>query len=142
MGRDTSFIRTENMSNMGATGGQARHTLTNDQLPSHYHSRGSLSIGADGSHRHSINNPGHTHTGDIRENGGTSENGYYFNAVNGAHGWYGTRIRMHSSVTGITLNSVEDHTHTLTGATGSTGSSNSFSLLNPYQTLDYIIYAG
>jgi microcystin-dependent protein len=141
MGRDTSSIRTDNISRMGATGGQARHTLTNDELPSHYHSQGSLSLGAAGSYRHNIYDPGHTHTGDIRENGGTSENGYYFNATNGAHKWYDSRIRIHTSFTGVTVNPVEDHTHAMTGKTGSVGSSNSFSLLNPYQTLDYIIYA-
>ncbi|CAF4650468.1 unnamed protein product [Rotaria sp. Silwood2] len=142
VGRDPSEIRTNNTSRMGATGGQSRHTLTNDQLPAHYHDRGSLTIGASGSHTHGIYDPGHQHNADIRENGGSSQDGYYFNAINGKHNWYSGRVKVQSTTTGILVNTVGNHAHILTGNTGSTGNAHSFSLLNPYQTLDYIIYAG
>lgn len=142
MGRDPFSISTENTSRIGATGGQSRHILTNDQLPAHYHNEGSLTIGAGGSHTHSIYDPGHVHSADIREDGPGSESGYHFKASTGSHNWYSSRVRMHSNATGITINAVGSHAHTLSGNTGSTGNAHSFSLLNPYQILDYIIYAG
>ncbi|CAF4641174.1 unnamed protein product, partial [Rotaria sp. Silwood2] len=41
MGRDPSQIRIDNATKMGDTGGHSRHTLTNNELPTHYHGSGS-----------------------------------------------------------------------------------------------------
>jgi len=145
IGRDPSKIRTDNVVNMGDTGGQSKRTLTIDELPAHYHHRGSLTISEDGRHRHSIDDPGHTHSGQILEDHGNGDVTEYHDDIKEDEqktDWYSDRIKIDSSTTGIRILSDGEHTHALTGNTGSTGYGHSFSLLNPYQTLEYIIYAG
>lgn len=44
--------------------------------------------------------------------------------------------------THLNIESSGNHTHSIHGETESQGKNNSFSLMNPYQTLNYIIYAG
>ena len=46
------------------------------------------------------------------------------------------------SHTGITINSSGGHDHEIKGTTGSTGGGQKFSLLQPFQALNYIIYTG
>ncbi len=86
-----------------------------------------------------------THSGQILEDHGNSDPTAYHDDISKdgqKTDWFSARIRIHSSTTGIRILSDGEHTHALTGNTGSTGYGHSFSLLNPYQTLEYIIYAG
>ena len=47
-----------------------------------------------------------------------------------------------AKTTGISLHSAGDHSHAVIGKTGATGDGQQFSLLQPFQTFNYIIYAG
>lgn len=44
--------------------------------------------------------------------------------------------------TNISLHSAGGHSHEVIGKTGGTGNGQKFSLLQPFQTFNYIIYAG
>ena len=142
LGRDQNKSRSDHSTKLGETGGQSMHTLTVNHLPSHCHDFGNLTVAAAGSHSHTIYDPGHSHTTSIREDGAGSENGYYFKASNGRHKFYSDRVRIQSQQTGVYANSVGHHTHPLTGATATTGTGQQYSILNPFQTFDYYIYAG
>ncbi|CAF1119563.1 unnamed protein product [Rotaria sp. Silwood1] len=141
IGQDPFGIRAHHASKIGATGGHVKHTLTNDQLPVHYHASGSLTIGSGGTHMHGIDDPGHTHEATVYRSGNFSKE-LHLKTYNGLSVWSQGKVKVHRSTTGITVNAAGDHAHTLAGSTGATGNGESFSLLNPYQTLDYIIYAG
>lgn len=142
MGRDTSKVRTDNAANMGNTGGHATHTLMEKQLPAHSHGVGSLTVDNSGLHTHTIHDPGHTH----------NFNYGHWDLINGqkrvevpinhnAH-WGPLENTIQKSYTGISVFSAGNHIHALTGRTDSTGNTQSFSVLNPYQILDYIIFTG
>lgn len=144
--------------NLGQVGGSNSITLTSSQLPSHSHTatvsdNGSHSHSgittSNGSHNHSINDPGHSHTqftyqDDYNEWGGTTPS--FADDAGSIRSW----SNIYSSTTGITINSAEDHSHTLTTNTvdnhthtvtiGSTGITNpSIDITNKYITLNYII---
>ena len=121
-------------SSIGTSGGSSSVTLSVDNLPSHSHS-GTTSDS--GSHSHSITDPGHTHISKIArdDNNGSNVTGQapagdsYENVNDG--------MATSSSTTGISINSVGNHSHTYT--TSSVGSGTSFSVLNPYLSLSFII---
>ena len=128
---------------LGVVGGQMMHQLTINQVPSHSHSAGTLSTSYDGSHTHSINDPGHNH-------GGKTEDKSPFGP-----GRWGLTPKGHGSdqsshfhsiptdYTSISINSASAHSHRITaGETGAIGGGQAFSLMQPYQTVNYIIYAG
>jgi hypothetical protein len=126
---------------IGVVGGKAVHVLSIDQLPSHNHDPGDLSTGNAGSQTHSIHDPGHAHH--------IAHNLVVGHGPN--TGPYGTtedqwlrheRPDMERSVTGIEIHSSGGHVHEMTGRTASAGSGQQFSLLQPYQTFNCIIYAG
>jgi hypothetical protein len=96
--------------NVGAT------TLTEAQIPGHTHAF-STTTNSQGSHTHTINDPGHTHTLDRGNTSSTAGSGPMFFNGDGASG---TRPTL-SATTGISINSAGAHTHTLSGTTNSTG---------------------
>jgi microcystin-dependent protein len=153
---------------VNATGGASTVTLAETNLPSHTHSisatgtSGSSSVdhthtfsgttASAGSHTHSITDPGHSHALDN-----------LVKAVNNSQigrsdASQSTTITSTSSATtGISINSAGSHDHTysgttssptstshthslsVTGTSGATGSGTSFSILNPYYALAYIM---
>ncbi|CAF5013752.1 unnamed protein product [Rotaria sp. Silwood1] len=141
IGVDPYELRVKQVTETGISGGAAVYNLTVDQLPTHQHTPGSLTIRTAGSHTHLINDPGHN------RGGSTS------NERMGAGGWGmktggGHRsdqvLHAHTIPIGrtyISINAAGDHSHSVSGNTGSVGRGSGFSLLQPYQSINYIIYA-
>lgn len=115
-------------SSIGTTGGSATKTLSTNEMPAHTHTG---TTDEDGSHTHSITDSGHSHTMKT-ESVSAGAGSTVANNDQGSGGLSGD-----SSTTGITVNSGGAHTHDFT--TGSTGGGSSFSLLNPYMVMNYII---
>jgi microcystin-dependent protein len=116
-----------------STSGSASATLSIANMPSHTHT-GTTDAG--GVHNHSITDPGHTHTqttiNDDFNNSGENPPGFTADSA-GSRTW----SNISTNTTGITINNSGSHTHTFT--TNSTGSGSSFSILNPYLAISFII---
>jgi microcystin-dependent protein len=63
-----------------------------------------------------------------------TNNGYGSDQVSHAH-------TIDRGYTYISIYSAGDHNHSVSGSTGLAGGGNAFSLLQPYQSVNYIIYA-
>ena len=143
MGRDPLETRSNAGTSLGQTGGRAHRTLTANDLPVHSHALGALKMSASGLHWHSIRDPGHKHE-------------FNYGHWNLAEGKRYIRVPtekydaakdpmaefMDKSRTDVKIESAGSHAHGLAGRTGNVGSGEPFSLLNPYQILDYIIFTG
>jgi len=112
---------------VSATGGNNSVTLTVNEMPAHSHT-GSTS-GA-GSHSHSINDPGHNHTVPTVRNGNTASG-------SGDDGGNNTNSISSTSATGISINGVGDHTHSVT--VGNTGGGQAHENRPPYYALAFIM---
>ena len=127
---------------LGVTGGQLMHRLTIDQVPAHQHSAGTLSTSSDGLHSHSIYDPGHDHGGKTGSAGPLGPGGWGMTPR--GHG-SDQSSHSHSIPTGstsISIYSAGVHSHRVAaGETGAMGGGQAFSLMQPYQTVNYIIYA-
>ena len=101
----------------GTTGGTSTHAHQYTQIPSHTHDAGSLITNTTGAHTHQMQDFGYL--------GGAITYPYL---VNSSLGWY----------SGI-VSTAGDHTHTITGATGTNGSASgttsSTSNIPPYLTM-------
>lgn len=107
---------------LASLGGSATHTLTVAQLPAHNHTAGS--------HSHTINDPGHTHT--YLDSGTGQENrvidygqDYNYSSLTRTTNPSGTGISINSS--SVTI--------------GNTGSGQAHNNMQPYIVLNYIIKA-
>jgi microcystin-dependent protein len=118
---------------LGNTGGNSSITLATNQLPSHTHTGTSDS---NGSHTHTINDPGHTHSqttiNDDYNNSGSNPPGFSADS-SGTKTWN----NISTAYTGISVNSNGSHTHTFT--TGTTGGDQSIDIRNKFIVLNYII---
>lgn len=112
----------------GSTGGSKDAIVV-----SHSHSV-SGSTGNAGSHSHSINDPGHSHTAQFQ----VSTGGSGYPGMDGSGDAY-TGGSTGSSSTGITINGVGDHSHTVSGTAATTGSSGTNANLPPYVGMNFII---
>jgi microcystin-dependent protein len=128
---------------LGNVGGQATHILSVAQLPSHEHDRGQLATVHGGEHTHGIHDPGHKHyipynlVSEVPVFTGSMSSAEHPNKrITSAHRF------ADAATTGISVHSAGGHTHEVTGKTGTTGEGDQFSLLQPFQTFNYIIYAG
>ncbi len=123
----------------GTSTGSYSTTLTASNLPGHTHSG---TVNADGTHTHSITDPGHTHTqytinDDFNNSGGNNPS---FSADSAG---YRTWSNINSSTTGISVNSGGSHTHTFTTDSGSGLTSTPFSIIQPTLFIGYtFIYGG
>jgi microcystin-dependent protein len=109
--RDRFIIGAGTSYAVGATGGSANHTLTTAEMPTHTHNATSV-----------VTDPGHAHTigysGALFQSGGST----------GAAKQIGTSSTS-TQTTGITVATTND----------TAGSSSSFSILNPYYALAYVM---
>jgi microcystin-dependent protein len=118
---------------LGTQGGSETVALTIGNMPSHSHMG---TTDADGLHSHTVNDPGHAHSQiNGRDDGNISNVPGQAPPGDGAPNVVGAPTE--SATTGISISSAGSHTHTFT--TGTTGSGTSFSVLNPYLSLNYII---
>ncbi|CAF1503673.1 unnamed protein product [Rotaria sordida] len=141
IGVDPYELRVKQVTETGISGGVAVHNLTVAQLPTHEHTQGSLAIGIAGSHTHSIYDPGHNHGGSTgSEKMGGGPFGMRTNSGQGSDQISHTHT-IYTGKTSISINAAGDHSHSVSGNTGSIGDNSGFSLLQPYQSINYIIYA-
>ena len=111
--RDRFIIGAGSTYSVGATGGSTTHTITTSEMPSHTHTA-------------TVTDPGHVHTYPLGS-------GYYDNVqnpgipTNTGAGRQWTSNNTTSATTGITV------------ANSTTGSGTSFSILNPYYALAYVM---
>ena len=118
---------------LSSTGGSETQSLSVNQIPSHTHTG---TTDSNGDHTHSISDPGHVHARLNGRDDGNSSN-IAGQAPSGDASPNITGYPTQPATTGISINSSGAHTHSFT--TNSTGSGNSFSILNPFITLNYII---
>ena len=113
----TDAGRLSSANTLGTTGGAETHTLAEANLPSHSHSAGSLGTNTTGSHQHSVSNL-------VSTTAGVAAGTDYTGDVN---------------TTTLNTGFAGDHSHSITGSTGSTGSGNE--VLPPVMVVHYIIKA-
>ncbi len=95
-----------------------------------------------GEHTHNINDPGHDHGGNTGE-AAYPKGVWAFNAFGGIGSDLGNHSHSISrDETGINILLGGIHSHPIAGITASTGQGKAFSIMPPYQIVNYIIYAG
>ena len=140
------FLMGKTAAGTGSTllGSGGSTTIAEANLPSHTHTFSATSSGQSQSHTHtvSLSDPGHTHTinGEDATRGLDGPNyvaGVLYDALDNVTYTEPTA----SATTGITVSSVsnasQDHTHTVSGTTGSTGSGTAY--YQPFVAVSYII---
>ena len=113
--------------NLGDASGNTNFTLTNNELPSHFHT-GTAVNNTTGI---TINDPGHNHTVNGKQIAGGGSNPGGTNAAQTSISY-----NTNPNTTGITLTD-PGHNHSLN--INPTGLGNSFSLMNPYLAINFII---
>ncbi|CAF3358089.1 unnamed protein product [Rotaria sp. Silwood2] len=145
LGVDEFERRVLHAKRIGAAGGESMPTLSAEQLPTHQHASGSLTTSNGGEHSHNIYDPGHNHGG--RTGNALTTTAFGSSGFSNGKFWYmHTDIEhSHQIPTGKTdifiLNST-DHNHNVMGHTASVGSGLPLSVVQPFQTVNYIIYTG
>lgn len=118
--------------------GSENVTLEVRHLPSHNHTGTTDSAG---SHSHGVNDSGHTHPyldAYFTENKSLGQNLFGTGSrTDSDNDIYERNMTTSSSTTGISIQSAGSHTHTFT--TSSVGSGNSFSIVQPYIAINYLI---
>jgi len=120
-----------------AAGGNNSITLTVSNLPSHTHEAGTLVADSAGAHTHTIDPP-NTNTSSVGDHRHTYSGHWYYNCSGGGGGsgcWItsGTGNTSYAGAHSHSVNigpfnsgSAGDHTHTISGSTGATGSGTPF----------------
>lgn len=123
---------------VGTATGLSQTALTVANVPSHTHS-GSTS--SNGSHTHSVSDPGHTHTqwtinDDFNNSGGANPS---FSADSAG---YRTWSNIDSATTGVTVNADGAHSHTFTTDGGAGLAGTSFGIMQPTLFVGYTFIFG
>jgi microcystin-dependent protein len=95
----------------GASGGTETHTLTEAQLPAHTHAAGTLATNTTGAHTHEVSG------------------GIYGGSSTANFGAGGNNGPVNASI--VAISSGGDHSHTISGSTGSIGSGTAHSNMPP-----------
>jgi len=103
---------------VNGTGGATTATLVTGNLPSHTHGVSAITV--------ANTDLSHTHTYGSSSNFGSGSANAFDARNNNSYTTSGASVSM-------------NHTHTLSGTTDATGSATSFSILNPYYALAYIM---
>lgn len=142
IGVDHAQLRLKKAQNVGLDGGKETQKLSVGQIPAHTHGKGSIEIASSGSHTHQPNDPGHNHGGST----GSAHNGPGGWGYHGSYGYASDQVSHSHSIpwgyTGISIQPAGSHSHSVSGATSSTGNNEEFEIIPPFQTANYIIYAG
>jgi hypothetical protein len=132
---DDSYILGSSSGNTGDGGGS--NTITVDNLPSHNHTfSGSFSSDPAGGHFHSITDPGHSHTIKTVDPGaGVTYTNPQTNTRDSTYDY----IKTDSQTTGISINAVADHTHTITGSGTISNTGGGVDFQPKYRKIKFII---
>jgi len=141
VGIDALKVRVNSATELGQTAGQVTQTLALAQLPAHTHGKGTLGVTISGVHNHFHTDPDHNHGG-VTGSGPMGGDGRG-TVVGGSSNDQATHTHVIATDTAhITIDNAGAHTHDLNGEMDSVGANQSFSLLNPYQVVQHIIYTG
>lgn len=137
--RGKTIIGTSGFFTLGHQGGAETVTLTTDNLPSHSHT-GTTDVS--GTHTHTVTDNGHTHPYSdayFAENRGQPNNNYFgtHSDTDSDNNLYTRDVTSGTGYATISVTSAGAHTHTFT--TSLVGSANSFDILPPYVSLNYLI---
>jgi microcystin-dependent protein len=124
---------------LGHQGGAETVTLTTNNLPSHSHT-GTTDVS--GTHTHTASDSGHTHPYSdafFAENRSQPNNNNFgtSSGTDNDNNLYTRDVTTGTGNANISVQSAGAHTHTFT--TSSVGSANSFAILPPYVSLNYLI---
>lgn len=142
-GRSTSGT----LATVGASGGAETVTLTEAQLPAHSHAITGTIGGSDGTHTHTVTDPGHVHPSSNGQNFCLNAGGNTSQVGSGA-----ATLKVDSqpspntgsATTGIAVSSTgSGHGHSFSLTAANTGSGSSHPNLPPYQVITgWLVYAG
>jgi microcystin-dependent protein len=143
LGTDPAKVNSDLATHLGRVGGKYVHVMNSNELPRHSHEKGSLSLSPGATHTHDIIDGGHNHGGRTAGMSGShsvSESGLcLFDKANRVGEHYHSISKDHSN---ITILDSGDHSHKVTGNSGSVGSNKPINVVGPYQVIQYIIYSG
>lgn len=137
--RDRFIVGAGSTYNPGNTGGANTVALTTNEMPAHSHGH-SLNIwtGGAGAHSHSVGDPGHSHGFNLR---GSDRTGAGNGAILGPNTATMTDNGTFASGTGIWINGVGDHSHSVgwSFSIANNGSGAAHENRPPYFALAYIM---
>jgi microcystin-dependent protein len=124
---------------LGATGGEAAHTLTANELPSHGHAAGTLVTDTEAAHTHGAGTLDMTQWAALGASGGSALAMPRIEATAST-----TNQQSPAALTGITGNTAAGgaHSHAINGSTGNVGGSATHENMPPYFVVNFIICAG
>jgi len=112
-----------------------------EQLLAHKNSKGILGLATSGNHTHAHTDSGHNHGG-LTGSDPLDGTGRGMTTGGGAADQLTHTQVIPTDLSHITIHDAAVHTHELNGEMNSVASDQEFSLINPYQVVQYIIYTG